>query len=206
MARVGLDLDHVIYKFVDALRTSIHKRTGKPLSEMPPAQTWNFFSDTWNMSLAEYHQAVRDGITDGDLLWRGDMYDNCKQVMEYMYRDRGDHITIITARSYQGIEKLCIGATKYWLDNVAGLPYHELELLDYAGEKTGRSFDVLFDDAPHHIERAIIAGENAVLFDQPWNMHMAYAPRVYGWQGIRNYMDEHFPRNAKLLSNSAEQA
>lgn len=204
MARVGLDVDGVIYKFVDALRLSIHKQTGRPLEEMPPAQSWNFFSDLWNMSVAEYHAAVRKGITEGDLLWQGDMYDDCKEVMEYMYYERCDHITLITARSYQGIESLCAGATKYWLDHVAQLPYHDLEILDYAGHKAGRGFDVLFDDAPHHVERAIIDGENAVLFDQAWNTHMTYAPRVHNWLGVKSYMDDHFPISLKLLQNSSE--
>ncbi len=193
MARIGFDIDGVAYNFVYALRDEICRETGVPKEELPDAETWNFFKDQWKFTTKQYHEFVINGVKNNKIFWRGDTYEKCKEVVDYMYHVRGDEITFITARTYPGIENLCRYATEYWLNEVANLPYHHLEVIGHDGTKEGRQFDVLFDDAPHHIENAIIAGENAILFDQPWNRHMTYAERVHGWAGILNYVEEKFP-------------
>jgi len=190
MARVGLDLDGVCYKFVDALRFYIYESTGRALDEMPPATRWEFYED-WGYSLAEYKQIVAAGVKDSDLFWRGQMYDGCKEAVDYLYHIRQDHIVLITSRFTPAQPKLAYEATYYWVNNVAGLPYNDLILSD---DKFGYGFDVLFDDAPYQFEKNKKSGENnMVVFDQPWNWHLTDAPRVYGWTGLLNYVEEKFP-------------
>jgi 5'(3')-deoxyribonucleotidase len=85
------------------------------------------------------------------------------------------------------------------LNNVAVVPYDELITVGHDDTKIAHLVDVLFDDAPHHVENAIAEGQNAVIFDQAWNRHLSY-PRVYGWKGIREYIDENFPvRNTNVM-------
>jgi 5'(3')-deoxyribonucleotidase len=192
MARIGLDLDGVVYRFVDKLRDFIYETTGRPLDEMPPALVWDFFKLQWGYTTAEYKQFVIDGVNDLQIFWRGDMYEGAAEAINYMYKVRKDEIVFITSRHYTGVEKLAEHATFYWINNVAGLPYNELI---FADDKTGYNLDVLFDDAPHNIEGLTAHGERVVAFDQPWNMHLTQADRVYGWKGLLDYVETHFPHD-----------
>jgi len=194
MAKIGLDVDGNAYKFVDAFRNNLIQLDGRTAEELPPAEDWNFFK-TWGYSTAEYMNMVVKCVTEGDLFWKGDMYPDCKEVVEYLY-DLGHEITFITSRFYPGIDEICSEATFHWFDNEAMLPYDNIIITE---DKSGYGLDVLFDDAPHQVERNIIAGEKAVIVDQLWNQHMTYPQRVTGWLGILDYVEEYFPirnRNA----------
>jgi 5'-nucleotidase len=191
MARIGLDLDGVTYRFVEALRLYIHQTTGRPLEEMEPAQTWDFFKHQWGYTSAEYIEFVKQGVSDGKIFWQGDLFENAKESIDYLYHERGDDIIFITSRSFPGVENLCKHATQYWLNNQAELPFDEII---YADKKYGYQLDVLFDDAPHIIEDVGSHGEKVVVFDQPWNAHLIYPDRVYGWKGVMEYVESHFPR------------
>jgi 5'(3')-deoxyribonucleotidase len=195
MARIGLDLDGVCYKFVDAFRSHLFFQKGIPLEKMPPATRWEFYED-WGFSLAEYKSLIVDGTKYGDLFWKGDMYEGCKEVIDYLYHVRQDEIVFVTSRSIKTQPNLAEYATFYWLNDVAGLPYHELILTD---DKFGLGLDVLFDDAPYQFEKHENAGEHGVIFDQPWNWHVAHAPRVYGWTGVLNYVKEKFPSSVTKM-------
>ena len=197
MARIGFDIDGVTYKFVDAFRDYIHQSLGLPLDKMPPATRWEFYED-WGFSLQEYLQIIAEGTKHGDVFWKGDMYDGCKEVVDYLYHIRGDEIIFITSRNIKGEPNLATLATHHWLNNVAGLPYHELIMSD---DKFGQNLDVLFDDAPYQFEKHSEAGEHGVVFDQPWNWHLQHAPRVHGWQGVLQYVEENLPagRNINVI-------
>jgi 5'(3')-deoxyribonucleotidase len=162
---------------------------------MPPATRWEFYED-WGFSLAEYKSLIVDGTKYGDLFWKGDMYEGCKEVIDYLYHVRQDEIVFVTSRSIKTQPNLAEYATFYWLNDVAGLPYHELILTD---DKFGLGLDVLFDDAPYQFEKHENAGEHGVIFDQPWNWHVAHAPRVYGWTGVLNYVKEKFPSSVTKM-------
>lgn len=189
MANIGLDIDGVIYNFVKTLRHHIHQTRGKPLAEMPDALTWNFFSEQWNLTKDEYYQIVTTGIKYDGLLKTGDKIEGCKEAIDYMYHVRKDRITLVTARDYGGIEAIARNSTIFWLEQ-AGIPYHELILTH---QKVGFNFDAMFDDSPSNIEQIHAAGENVVAFTQPWNAHLDEVPRVHGWDGVLDYLEENFP-------------
>ena len=189
MANVGLDVDGVIYNYVKSLREYIHVLNGTPLEMMPDALGWNFMKDQWNLTMDQYYKIVTMGIKHDDFLKTGDKIEGCKEAIDYIYHVRKDRITLVTARDFGGIEDLARAATIHWLQDNE-IPYHELILTH---QKVGFNFDVIFDDSPGNVEQIRAAGENAVVFTQPWNAEMKDVPRVHGWDGVLNYLEENFP-------------
>jgi 5'(3')-deoxyribonucleotidase len=183
MARIGLDIDGVSYRFVDTLRQYIHEKTGKPLSEMPPADTWDFFEDQWGISADEYIQFVTDGVRDRVVFWEGPVEEKCKEVVHTL-RTLGHEVVFITARRFKGIESLCEMATKYWLDSNQ-IEYDEIII---SNDKTGHNLDILLDDSPAQIESMVLHGGKALVFDQPWNQNLLFVDRVYGWVDFMFYI------------------
>lgn len=185
---IATDLDGVGYNFVDQFRLFVNQHTGKHIREMSPAKQWNFFED-WGFTGAEYNELVCEGLRQGFVFRKGKAIDGFRDAMEYIAKVRGDKIKVITARGFVGLEDIAYEATEKWLDE-NGIIYDEIIL---TGDKSEPEYDILIDDAPHHIEDAIMMGKGAILFDQAWNRHMTYPPRGKGWKGVLEYIDKTFP-------------
>lgn len=197
MARIGIDIDGVAYRFVDKLRECIHADLGIPRTAMPPATRWEFYED-WGFSYADYKDLIRRYVTESDLFWRGEMYPGCREAIWNIY-NAGHQVIFITSRYVKDSPNMAQHATYHWLNNEAGLPYHELVLSD---NKFEHGVDVLFDDAPYQYEQNTANGLTQVVFDQLWNQHLTEAPRVYGWNGVLNYVENHYPiRNKSVTEN-----
>lgn len=187
MARIGLDIDGVAYRFVDTLRTYIHGKTGKPLEEMPPATTWDFFEDQWGITADEYVEFVVQGVKDKVIFWTGEIEQDVVKAVESL-RNLGHEIVFITARKFKGIEDLCVLATEYWL-NSNGVYYDEVIV---SNDKTGHNLDILLDDSPAQIQNQVVHGGHAVVFNQPWNADMPHRERVYSWKDFVLYVASTF--------------
>lgn len=197
MAKIGLDIDGVAYRFVDKLRLCINKDKGIPLSSMLPATRWEFYED-WGFSLDEYKELIHKYTQEDDLFWRGDMYEGCADAVWKILK-AGHEVIFVTSRYIKAAPKLAQHATYHWLNNEACLPYTELIMSD---NKFEHGLDVLFDDAPYQYEQNVQAGLNQVVFDQLWNQHLTAAPRAYGWSGVLNYVENHYPiRNRTVMEN-----
>lgn len=197
MARIGFDIDGVSYRFVDKLRECIHYDMGIPRNEMLPATRWEFYED-WGFTLDEYKALILKYVKDSDLFWRGGVYEGCKEAIWNIY-NAGHEVIFITSRFIKQEPHLAKYATVHWLNNEVGLPYHELIMSD---NKFDHKLDVLFDDAPYQYEQNTANGLTQVVFDQLWNQHLVEAPRVYGWNGVLNYVENHFPiRNRTVILN-----
>jgi 5'(3')-deoxyribonucleotidase len=188
MARIGIDIDGVCYDFVDALRNYIHKKTGRPLHEMPDSHHWLFFQEEWGYSVDEYHKFIHEGVLDLDIFWRGKIYEGCKESLEYLFYKLNHEIVFITARVFDGIKNYCKYATEYWVMS-HGLPYSCI-IVD--NDKTNKPIDILFDDSIYQIESRILHGEKAVIFDRPWNQEETHVERVLNWEDLVRYVEEKF--------------
>lgn len=187
MAIIALDIDGVCYDFVSALRDYISQETGRPANTFPEAVDWNFFSTSWGYTYEQYVDFMIQGFKDRKVFWSGSILPGCKEAVEEI-KSQGHYIKYITARSFEGIHELAEEATSHWINEV-GLPYDEIIVCN---DKTTQAYDVLFDDAPHNIEAALLHGRNAYLFSRPWNTKNIDLPRVYGWEGVVNYVGKNF--------------
>lgn len=178
--KIGIDLDGVVYDFVSALRDYLVEETGRSPSDFPDATTWGFFKE-WGLTVEQYERAVRRGIRDRRVFWIGVPLPGAIDGLRALVED-GHHLTIVTAREIAGAEIAARHATESWL-SAWEVPHHDLRI---SNSKTGLGLDLLLDDAPHHYEEAVAAGERCVLFSRPWNLGAhPEAERVWGWNEFR---------------------
>jgi 5'(3')-deoxyribonucleotidase len=83
--------------------------------------------------------------------------------------DAGVWIRIITHRLvvHWG-HQIAVGDTVAWLD-AHNIPYRDLCFL---GRKPEVEADLYIDDAPHNVESLRAAGNEVIVFDQPYNAHV----------------------------------
>lgn len=186
--RLGLDCDGVVYNFVDTLRNWIHLETGKPLEEMPDAETWNFFTDQWGLTFQEYKDLTISGIDAGVIFAKGKPIPGAIEAIHSLSHDY--EIILVTSRSGFGLRyEQCRENTLKWLaDNKVWF-----DGVIFAEDKTNRGIDILLDDAPHQVGNAVAVDERVVVFDQPWNRHVEHQDRVMDWEDFELYIRNRFP-------------
>jgi 5'-nucleotidase len=166
--RIGIDIDGVLYDFVSAFHAYAEQSLGRTLPKN--FEKWGFFEE-WGIDLPGFCKMMEEGCAAGALYHEGPLPEHAKQVI-HLLEDEGHTIVFITARGEHARQ-----ATRNWLDG-HGLWHH---LIMGAEDKTLHQLDVLLDDGPHNIEAARAAGVRAIVFDQPWNQHVA-GVRVYSWR------------------------
>lgn len=185
--RLGIDLDGVCYPFVEALTDWAVERDGLDPADLPFARCWDFFKLQWGWTTDQYFDYFRTGIFAGRIFHEPGPTDECIAALDKL-REAGHEIVIITHRTVPGADVEAASATHKWLDRYA-VPYDELII---TGDKVSR-VDLLLDDAPHNVTAAVEAGENVVVWDQPWNRkgpapEIADVKRVKSWGGFVRYV------------------
>jgi hypothetical protein len=171
------------------------KKTGRPESDFPPADTWMFFTEQWGITLDEYIDWANLGVAEQKIFWKGPQIENALWGVSELYR-LGYYIKFITARGGGKPEptEQCRRATKYWLDS-NGFPYDEV-IVSY--DKTSYDYDILIDDSPGNYESCVADGKNILVFDQAWNRHLTDAPRAMDWIEVVKYITTHYPLKASV--------
>ena len=190
---VGIDVDGVLYNFVDALRRQVSKQYQD--TSFPEAYRWNFYQD-WGLDDDEFHHHYAAGVLNKELLWEGTPYPGTKEAW-YSIRSMGHRIHIVTDRRPQGAEEEAINATLHWLnthgfhaDSIQFSPDKTLIL-----EKVENPHKVFFiDDRPENVHDLLNAGVHAYILNRPWNIE-ASGPRV---NSLKEYAD--LVKNASLRS------
>lgn len=171
----GVDLDGVCGDYTPAFRTIVARELGVSEDELPLERSWDFRE--WNLERAGGFERLHglavsehrlfatmppiEGVTDA--LWR--------------LSDAGIHIRVITHRLYTNwTHASAVADTVEWLDQHR-IPYRDICFL---GKKPDVGADAYIDDGPHNIEALRAAGFNAIVFDQPYNLHLD-GPRAHNW-------------------------
>lgn len=102
--------------------------------------------------------------------------------------DAGVWIRIVSNRLHvNGGHQAAVVDTVAWLDE-ARIPYRDLCFL---GAKPQVEADLYVDDAPENIAALRKAGNEVVVFDQPYNQDQR-APRANGWSEVEEIVMERF--------------
>jgi FMN phosphatase YigB (HAD superfamily) len=173
---VGVDVDGVLYDFVDALRRQVSKYNENTI--YPEAYRWNFYQD-WGLAEDEFHKHYADGVLNRELLWEGTPYVGAREAW-YAIRNMGHRIHIVTDRRPHGAEKEAIEGTLHWLnthgfhaDSIQFSPDKTLIL-----DKVENPEKVFFvDDRPENVYDLLNVGVRAYILNRPWNTN-ASGPRV----------------------------
>ena len=162
----GVDLDGVCGDYTTALRTIAARELRVEEDQLPLERSWDFrewgldrvggFPDLHAKAVSEGMFADMppiEGVTDA--LWR--------------LSDAGVHIRVITHRLYVNWgHASAVADTVAWLDDQQ-IPYRDICFL---GNKPDVGAHIYIDDAPHNIEQLRSAGNEAIIFDQPYNREL----------------------------------
>ena len=174
---LAVDLDGVCGDHAEAFRRVVAAERGVPLEELPPQRTWNFHE--WGLTDGDFDELHRRAV----LVHR--MFRDMPVVAgasESLWRlsDAGVWIRIVTHRLYANWgHAVAVADTVAWLDE-AGIPYRDLCFL---GRKPAVEADLYVEDAPHHVAELREAGNQVVVFDQPYNQALP-GPRATTWPDV----------------------
>lgn len=179
--RIGLDLDGVVYDFVDDFRQYLVE--GMYLSgDYPDPTSWNIW-DHWPITEEMFAGHLKDAIKFGDLFAHADCtYPGAVAAVRRL-ADAGHTIHIVTHRP-----TAAVAATVQWLADV-DLPY---TTLTFAADKTTVPVNVIIEDNVDNALAVVSTGARAILMDRPWNREWEGAEvhdtgsliRVTGWDDV----------------------
>lgn len=170
---IALDIDGVVADFATPCNGWLAACLGV---ERQPVDRWDWYRNY--------------GTPDGDDAWRrfwgyavDSEFFNCLPVIEGAqegYRSlirQGHHVVFVTARKPRDFGV----ATRKWLNRhqFHSAVHHVDDKSDLVDE-----FDLLIDDAPHHLEGWRNAGGQALVFAQPWNRELSSSPGVSSWSAL----------------------
>lgn len=160
--RAIIDIDNTLWHFCDALHDELKKLNKK----FPPPDSWTHW-DLWEGYCSEddFYSAV-NAI---HLNQNSDSYLPYPEARDFLcnLRENDYHITIASHRSPDHRKQ-----TEMWLDK-HGLVYDELHLSFDKTQLFDEFTDIVVDDAPRVLEKAVQKGVIAIGLLFPWNR--AYA-------------------------------
>ncbi|MCU0269277.1 MAG: hypothetical protein MUF83_11600 [Acidimicrobiales bacterium] len=181
---LGVDLDGVCGDHTEAFRRVVATDRGLDPSTLPDQTTWTFAE--WGLDDEAFLELHRRGVLE-HRMFRS--MPAMPDVAETLWRlsDAGVWIRLITHRLYANWgHAVAVGDTVAWLDDV-GIPYRDLCFL---GDKPEIEADLYIDDAPHNVEALRAAGNEVIVFDQPYNRHLD-GLRARSWREVEELVLEH---------------
>jgi 5'(3')-deoxyribonucleotidase len=179
----GVDLDGVCADYTAGFRRVVAAERGIDPAELPLERSWGF--EEWGIDDDEFARLHRRAINHHRMFRDLDAFPGCAETL-WRLSDAGVWIRIITHRLYVNWgHAQVVSDTVSWLDE-ARVPYRDLCFL---GDKPEVGADVYIDDAPHNVESLRRAGNQVIVFDQPYNHHLD-GPRVRGWREVEELVYE----------------
>ncbi len=163
MARVGFDIDGVLYPFEVEFHRYAFKDSQFDGCDCLPVSTWNFYEE-WGYDKDWFIDTCNRGVTDGVLFWQGEPYSDAIEQVQRVY-DAGHKVVFITSRNYGG-GLASERATRFWLRKHLRADF-ELHLTQ---DKTTVQVDYFIDDNIDHYE-AMRGVCDSFLCLRPWNEH-----------------------------------
>ena len=168
---VAVDIDGVLYEFVEVLRRWRHITYGIPLADMPDPGVYDIEA-AWDMEPGSLVSDMIQGVKDGVIFWRGEAHEAGLRGLRAL-RETGCRIALVTSRALPGVEELCQQATEAWLASIGlvlGVDYDDLVVV--ASDKTTIDWDLLIDDYEKNVRAGVSVGRHAVLLNRGWNVQV----------------------------------
>lgn len=181
---LALDLDGVCAAYTPSLRPYMAALGRHDAFDLPEPDEWNLVKAGWFSDLDDYMNTHRYAV-DHALFRTMEEIPGMSDAL-WQLSDAEIHIRIVTHRFLtHGDQGKAAADTITWLqtprpDGRVRIPYRDLCFL---GTKSDASADMHIDDAPHQIEALREAGQNVLIYDQPYNRHLQ-APRAVGWPDV----------------------
>ena len=178
--RIAIDIDSTLHHYWDRLSDAALRRFGidLPYEEQLDWGITRLRPDQLRLCIEETHCS--------EAILAGEPYPDAVETVR-RWREAG-HFIHVTSHRDQGARD----ATARWLDNI-GLPYDDLHCsLDKVGRCVELGIDVLIDDSPINITRAIEHGIVVATIAHPWNRDVCEEEDVIcaqNWRGLAARLD-----------------
>lgn len=173
----GVDLDGVCADYTAGIRAAVAADREIDPENLPLERSWGF--DEWDLSEAEFARIHQNAVTEHRMLRHLPVYPGCADAL-WRLSDAGVWIRIITHRLYTNWGHAeAVSDTVQWLDDCQ-IPYRDICFL---GAKPQVEANLYVDDAPHNVLGLRKAGNDVVVFDQPYNRDLD-GPRATDWQEL----------------------
>ncbi len=160
---LGVDLDGVCADYTAGLRRVVADDRGVAPEDLPLERSWGF--EEWGLDAAEFERLHRKAVNEERILATLPVIEGCADAL-WRLSDAGIWIRIITHRLYTNwSHQSAVADTVSWLD-AASVPYRDLCFL---GAKPQVEADLYIDDAPHNVKALRQAGNDVIVFTQPYN-------------------------------------
>lgn len=173
---LGLDLDGVCGDYNAYFRPHVARVLEVPVESLGEVTDWDYTKIGWGIgSRAHFESLHAQAVEAGMFRDMPTLHGVSKSL--WKLSDAGIHIRVITHRLFiKGGHARAAGDTIEWLQR-KNLPYRDI---CFMADKVKVNADLYLDDSPSNIEKLRAGGGNAVVFDQPYNQHVA-GPRVHDW-------------------------
>jgi 5'-nucleotidase len=164
---LGVDLDGVCADYTTAFALVVAAERGCDPADLPLERSWDFHE--WGLDeLGGFERLHRMAVLEKRMFRDMPAIPGCAEAL-WRLSDAGVWIRIITHRLvvHWG-HQVAVGDTVAWLD-AENIPYRDLCFL---GRKPEVEADLYIDDAPHNVEALRTAGNEVIVFDQPYNSHV----------------------------------
>lgn len=180
---LGVDLDGVVADHSGAFRQVVAELRGVEPESLPLERSWDFHE--WGFGAEDYERYHRVAVMDRRMFRAMAVIEGAADAL-WRLSDAGLWIRIITHRLYVNWgHQTAVTDTVAWLDEHR-IPYRDLCFL---GAKPEVEADVYIDDAPHNVEQLRAAGNEVIVFEQPYNRHLP-APRATTWAEAEDLVAE----------------
>lgn len=180
---LGVDLDGVCADHTEAFRDVVAEALGVDRGSLGEQTSWSFAE--WGIDDETFLELHRRAVLERRMFATMPPIEGAAEVL-WRLSDAGVWIRIVTHRLYANWgHKVAVADTVQWLDD-HGIPYRDLCFL---GDKPQVGADVYIDDAPHNVERLREAGQTVIVFDQPYNRHLA-GERARTWDEVEEIVHQ----------------
>jgi FMN phosphatase YigB (HAD superfamily) len=159
--RVGVDLDGVLYDFVESLRSYILTKPtfGPPLTaeQMPSPTSWEFYLTDWGIQTYLFLELCDKGVDAGYIFKTGEPMPGALRAMREL-KAAGHGLHIITDRFFGSLSEY---NTRCWLAE-HDVPF---DTLTFSKDKTCVPTDMFIDDKPENVLALRAAGCHAFLLN-----------------------------------------
>jgi 5'-nucleotidase len=175
---LGVDLDGVCGDYTAAFRAVVAAERGIDPADLPDDRGWDFAE--WGVAeLGGFEHVHRTAVLEHRMFRDMPVVPGAAEAL-WRLSDAGVWIRIITHRLYVNWgHAVAVADTVEWLDRHA-IPYRDICFL---GRKPEVEADCYVDDSPDNIEALREAGNQVIVFDQPYNAHVE-GPRASTWNDV----------------------
>lgn len=171
---LGVDLDGVCANYFKGFKQAAATELGVDKNTLPKITQWGY--SEWGLDDEAYVRLHKKAVTELRMFHSLEVIEGCVETL-WRLSDAGIWIRLITHRLYTNwSHEIAVSDTVAWLDKHR-IPYRDLCFL---GAKPEVEADLYIDDAPHNISQLKEAGNNVIIFDQPYN-HSLDGVRIKHW-------------------------